>query len=90
LNDRGGLGITGETDDSNLVIGPFPKTNVSTPAITTVSAIAGVDGGYTFTLDKEASPESLEVGDQFFIQYKVVASSIVTKISNWLGVIVKN
>lgn len=90
LNDRCGLGITGETDDTNFAIAPFPRTNVSTPVITSVAPISGVDGGYTFTLDKDAVPASLEVGDQFVFQYKVVASSIVTKISNWLPVIVKN
>lgn len=89
LNDRGGLGIDGGVP-ADFTILPYPRTNVDTPVVTSAAAITGVAGGYTLTLDKNVVPESLEVGDQFVIQYKTLSSSVVTKISNILPVIVKN
>lgn len=65
------------------------RSNVDTPAITSVTEVTGLDGYYDIVLNKESVPTELAVGDQIVIQRKTVASSVVSSISNELAVIVK-
>lgn len=86
VNERCGDGVASLTDADFEVV----RSNVSTPAITTVAAVVGKTGQYTLTLDKESTPESLALGDEMVIQHKVEASSIVSYVSNELAIIVKS
>jgi len=60
---------------------------LDTPAVTAVAAVAGSAGQYDVTVNKEAIPVELAAGDYVYLQYKKLAGSVVTKISNNLQVL---
>jgi len=65
-----------ETSDS--------KSNVDTPAITSVSDDGG--GVYTLTVQKAATPDNLEDGDYVYLRVKKTSDTVVTHLSNWIRV----
>lgn len=73
---------------TGLVVGDFETSstlsNVSTPAVTVAADNGG--GSYTLTVQKGAVPANLVAGDIVYVRVKVLSSSDVTHVSNWLRI----
>jgi hypothetical protein len=66
------------------------SNDLISPAVTTSTPVAGVDGQYDLVIDKEVIPEPLEEGDFATLVYKKKTATIVNRISQRLDIFALN